>query len=1181
MSRRNHVRSQARSRINALFPSLRIAWLLAAGLAAAVGIPRTSIRSAEPPPVTAPTAVGTTPSVAAPPRFADEIAPLLKNRCVKCHGPALRENGLSLSTAAGVRIGGRSGPAVAPHDLNGSLLWQRISTDEMPPEDPLPASEKSLIQRWINAGAPGLAPAPRTGSAPARGNADSTADSAANSAAARADSLTADRVDADHWSFRPLVRPALPEVRDTSRVRTPIDRFIQAALEREGLGIGEPAAPHVLARRLHYIVTGLPPVDAATSADSASATDAHSASPPFANQTSAEIERLIERLLASPQYGPRWAKFWLDAAGYADSNGYFNADTDRPLAYRYRDYVVRSWNADRPLDQFIREQLAGDELARFRGDAPDSLADIERLEATHFLRNGQDGSGESDGNPDEVRADRYYALESCQQIVAGALLGLTFQCAKCHDHKFEPLSQRDYYRLQAIFYPAFPIENWVKPNDRYVIAALPGEMEAWQSRLRELDQRLADAGAALRTWQSMNRPRGEPLFVDSFAGDAGPLDQRWSATAPGDDRPGGAIPVKVAGAEAAPGAAADAPAAAPSARPRNGVLEIVEGGGAGNRWLSTRTRFDWTPENEGEAIQATFDLVDNRVPGKGAPAERVGYYVALHDYHDDSPQTGGNLLIDGHPSAATAVIVDYPGSDARPVGQIGGVGYQPGRNFGVRITNAGAGRYRLEHLVDGFPEGQSVTLTAADLPDGGFGFEYCCGRSFVVDNVAIERMPAIGKNNAPDKQGNPDRGAALRAAVDEARQARDQLANAKPGKIAWQSDVSPTPPPVRLLTRGNYATPGETVEPGPPSVLADADNPFTLHSNAPPPRAGQSEGNVAASPRPTTGRRLAFAQWLTRPNSRPAALVARVQVNRLWQHCFGAGLATSVDNLGLSGAAPSHPELLDWLAAELIDSGWSVKHMLRLLLHSAVFQQSSRVSVAAGQRDPSNRLCSRFAPRRLEAEAIRDGMLAASGELDSRLGGPYVPTARNGDGEVLPDESTPGARRRSLYLYQRRTQLVSLLTLFDAPSIVFHSAQRPRSATPLQALALWNSPFAIRRAESAAHVVAAHVVAAHVVAAHGSTLGAGRDTDQLQLETLYARVLGRRPSDHERLQSLAFLDSQTSALRGEPIAGQTRNDDSQRNGERQRNGEQDKARERAWRDLAQALFASNEFLYLE
>ena len=198
-------------------------------------------------------------------------------------------------------------------------------------------------------------------------------------------------------------------------------------------------------------------------------------------------ERLVDRLLASPRYGERWGKFWLDASGYADSNGYFNADTARPLAYRYRDYVIRAFNADRPLDQIVREQLAGDELAGHRPGADATPATINLLVATHFLRNGQDGTGESDGNPDEVRADKYAVLEGAIQIIGTSLFGLTLQCAKCHDHKFEPVTQREYYQLQAILYPAFNVEHWLKPNERTVIAGLPEEMRPWRLNEKTID----------------------------------------------------------------------------------------------------------------------------------------------------------------------------------------------------------------------------------------------------------------------------------------------------------------------------------------------------------------------------------------------------------------------------------------------------------------------------------------------------------------------------------------------------------------------------------------------------------------------------------------------------------------------------------------------------------------------
>ncbi len=254
---------------------------------------------------------------------------------------------------------------------------------------------------------------------------------------------------------------------DRRRIRTAVDLFIQKALEDRGLSLAPDADRATLIRRVSFNLTGLPPQPDEVNT--------------FAGDLDPEAyEKLIDRLLASPRHGERWGKFWLDASGYSDSNGYFSADTNRPLAYRYRDYVIRMFNASRPLDQIVREQLAGDELAGHRSgiDAPPGTIDL--LTATHFLRNGQDGTGESDGNPDEVRADRYAVLDGAIQIIGSSLLGLTLQCARCHDHKFEPVTQREYYQLQAILYPAFNVEHWVNPNDRITIAGSPDEMLRWQ-----------------------------------------------------------------------------------------------------------------------------------------------------------------------------------------------------------------------------------------------------------------------------------------------------------------------------------------------------------------------------------------------------------------------------------------------------------------------------------------------------------------------------------------------------------------------------------------------------------------------------------------------------------------------------------------------------------------------------
>jgi hypothetical protein len=995
-----------------------------------------------------------------------DIGPLLKKHCVKCHGPAKQEGKLNLSTAAGVLRGGSDGKTVVPHDLAASLLWQKVSEGEMPPDKPLAESDRERLKQWIVAGAPGLAKAAKTGPSDA----------------------------ADHWAFRSLQAPAVPSEPGGHNA---IDAFLLAELQKHQLQFSPAADRHTLIRRLSLDLLGLPPQPEEIAA--------------FVGDHSPNAyERLVDRLLASPHYGERWGKYWLDAVGYADSNGYFNADTDRPLAYRYRDYVIRAFNRDTPLDQFICEQLAGDELASWQPGSDGSPEIIELLEATHFLRNGQDGSGESDGNAEEVRIDRYTALESLMQTSATALLGMTIQCAKCHDHKFEPITQQDYYRYQAIFYPVFNLEKWIKPAERFVLAPLPGEKETWEQRRQELAEKVTRLQAEFAAWSREHRPHGMVLLEDDFS--APQLGSHWSNSAPDDDGPAGQPPVQI-DSDVAPGAVI-----------ADGALRIIESGAAGDRWLSTRARFDWTPEQPGEAIQVTFDLVDAKL-ADGKPAERIGYFIALHDYNDNSSVAGGNLLIDGNPSGGTTVHLDYPGDDSKASGEITSTPYTAGRNYGVRVTNQGKGKYTLQHVVDGIAEEKGLALAAADLPDGGFGFEYCCGRSFIVDNVRVERFTpddVAGQTNLEEfaKQLKQQR-----AALDEAQKEREQLEKNPLGKIAWASDIARDPPEVFLLERGNYAARKEPVPAAPPAVLSDASNAFSEQSTP-----------------STTGRRLAFARWLTAPASRPAALLARVQANRLWQHHFGMGLVATPENLGVSGSPPSHPELLDYLAAELVRGGWSVKSLHRQILLSAAYQQSSQASEASLTADPDARLLSRYPLRRLDAEAIRDSMLAASGELDRQLFGSYVATSRDGAGEVVVPEDRPGARRRSIYLYQRRTQVVSLLAVFDSPSIVFNSLSRPRSTMPLQSLTQLNSPFALNRAEHLA-----------------SKLTAQQPDDEVaRLHAAFVATLGR-PATAEQLDAAqALLHEQRLAYAEQPSAD-----------------------ELAWRDLCQMLLASNAFLYFE
>ena len=907
--------------------------------------------------------------------------------------------------------------------------------------------------------------------------------------------VASDTEQAEHWSFRRLTSSPPPKVTNAGDVRTAVDRYLLAALEKAGLAFSPEADRYTLLRRLSFDLIGLPPTPEEIDAF-------------IGDERPEAYERCVDRYLASPHYGERWGKWWLDAAGYADSNGYFSADSDRPLAYRYRDYVVAAFNRDQPFDQFLREQLAGDELSGYRPGAELRPDQVEPLVATHFLRNAQDGTGESDGNPDEVRADRYSVLEGAQQIIGSALLGLTLQCARCHDHKFEPVTQAEYYQLQAILAGAFDPEHWVKPHERQVVTASAAELAAWEAQTRQIDEGVARSRSEFAAWVREHRPRGQVLFEDHFDSPER-LAERWTNTAPGDDAPAGSPPVQV-GAASAPGALA-----------QDAALRIIESGGGANRWLSTVASFDWTPDELGGSIEAIFDLIADKVAAADPPAARIGYYVGLHDYNDNGSTPGGNVLIDGNPAGGAAVHVDYPGADSRAVGAVGVSGYVPGRNYGVRITNRGEGNYQLEHLVDGLPEEKSVTLKEADLAVGGFGFEFCCNRSFIVDNVVIESIsPPQSEATAEYLKVYAQKRQELEAAVAELNRRRTE----RPGRAAVVIDVSPTPPDWFLLVRGNYGKRGPKVDPGVPAVLSEASNPYAL----------AVEPGAASS-----GRRLALARWLTQPGSRPAALVARVTVNRLWQQHFGVGICSTPENLGISGSPPSHPELLEHLAEQFVRDGWRLKSLHRSIVLSTAYRQSSLPREDALRIDADNRLLWRWPLRRLEAEDLRDAALAVSGDLDGTMGGRYVPTDRNAAGEVLVDENKPGGRRRSVYLQQRRTQTLSVLEVFDAPSIVTNCTRRSSSTIPLQSLSALNSAFAVARARGLAARLA------------------GQPTEEM-VRRAFLLVAGRPPRDEERAAAERFLRTQPSHHADRPDA------------ERQ-----------AVVDFCQMLLASNAFLYVE
>jgi hypothetical protein len=825
------------------------------------------------------------------PSFEREIQPLLAARCGECHNQQKRSGKLNLASAIGIARGGESGLIVAPGRLDDSRLWQKVADEEMPPDQPLAEAERALLAGWIERGAHGLP----------NGDVGRAGDGR------------------DHWAFQPVKDPSIPPVRDARRARTDLDRFLLAKLEAAGLTLSPEASRTTLIRRVCFDLTGLPPTPAEIAAY-------------LADESPLAYERMLERYLSSPHYGERWGGHWLDAAGYADSNGYFNADTVRPLAYRYRDYVIRSIAADKPLDRFITEQLAGDELAGHRPGADITPELIDLYTATHFLRNAQDGTDSSDGNPDELLLDRYSVLEGTVQIIGASLLGLTFQCARCHDHKFEPITQKEYYQFQAIFYPGYNPDQWVKAAERVVTVGTRAERDAHAAKSQAVDREVK----SLR---------------ESLAAAAAPLGQQ---------------------------------------------------------------------------------LVTERLAP--LPADERDALLAARDKPQDQRSEAELALLAAHQDA-------------------------------LEISDA--------HLD--------------------------------------ERFPQL---------------AALRQSV-EAQVAKAEATRPAPlEQLAVFTEVADAPAEHHVLERGLYRAPGEVAPPGVPQALCGA--------------GGQSNYQIVApTERFSSGRRLALAKWLTSPDQ---PLTARVLVNRVWQHHFGVGIVSTSDNLGYTGAEPTHPELLDYLAARFVESGWSLKKLHRLIMTSAVYCQSSEAEATAQAADPKNHWLARFPVRRLDAEALRDAMLAVSGEIDPAMYGPYVPTTRLDDGSVAPKDDTPGAMRRSLYLEHRRTQMPSLLETFDAPIMVTNCSRRQPSTVPLQSLALLNSEFVLARAEALADRLARE---------------AG-DPIECRLSHAFLLVYARGPRDDERAAAQEFLTTQ-GALYAE-------------------NPDRDRL---VWRDLCQMLLASNPFLYVE
>jgi hypothetical protein len=939
--------------------------------------------------------------------FDRQVAPLLVQHCLDCHGGPKPKGRLDLSRHRDAMAGGKSGAVVLPGKAGESRLIAYVEADRMPPKRPLAAADKEVLRAWVAGGAVwGTDPID-----PFR-------------------FTTARRAGYDWWALQPVRRPPAPAVRDAAWGRTPIDAFVLSRLEARGLHPAPEADRRTLIRRLSFDLLGLPPspeeVDAFV----------RDASP-------GAYERLVDRYLASPQYGVRWARHWLDVVRFGESNG-FEFDEFRSAAWPYRDWVVDALNADLPYDQFARLQLAGDVL---RPDDPDAIR------ATGFLVAGAyDTVGQTQQSQAMRRVVRQDELEDLVGIVGQAFLGLTVHCARCHDHKFDPVRQADYYRLTAAL-------GGVRHGERTLPLPPPQAADA-RRRLDRLEGELADLeGAARFEILAERRARQArapvPLAAWDFAERA--RDQRGELDA--TLRPGARL---VRAGLKVDGDPTSYAATVPLAHDLKAkTLEA---------WVTLK---NLTQQGGGVvALQSldgeTFDALvfGEREPGRWmagseefrrtqsfrGPAETEAAGRPVHlalTYAEDGTITAyRDGRVYGTPYKAPGVVT-----------------FKAGRAevlFGLRHAPAGgnrllAGVIHRARLYD-------RALTPAEVAESAAA------------GAAIAPL-AIAARLSPEAQV---RQAQLLVDI---RKLEADLAGADRPVYA----VTPRQPEVaRVLVRGNPQQPAEVVSAGGVAALAGSSAEFGL-----PPDAPEAE------------RRRRLAAWVT---DRRNPLFARVIVNRLWHYHFGVGLVDTPNDFGFNGGRPSHPELLDWLAAELAERGFSLKAVHRVIVLSATYRQSSRWNEAAARVDAGDRLLWRKAPLRLEAEMVRDTILSVSGRLNQRMGGPSFQdfVVRNAPGTpanlYTPADPTGWEfDRRTLYRAWARAGRSRLLDALDCPDPAATAPSRAVTTTPLQALALMNNALILREAQQFAGRLARE---------------AGPDVDA-QVRRAYLLALGRPPDNDE------------------------------------------------------------------
>lgn len=972
---------------------------------------------------------------AAPVDFRREIQPVLSEHCFHCHGPdeAARKGGLRLDVREAALVGGESGEAaVVPGEPNQSLLLTRILShdpDEImpPPREKKPMSPEAIevLRRWISEGAEY----------------------------------------AEHWAFVAPLRPPVPERSESKTPPShPIDAFVRQRLAQEGLKPAPPAPASALARRLYLDLIGLPPspADVKAFADAA-AVDRVQA-----------VTDLVERLLAQPAFGEKWARHWLDLARYADSNGY-EKDVPREQ-WAWRDWVIKAFNDDLPYDQFIITQVAGDMKP---GATQDDWV------ATGYLANNminEEGAIVAEQFRVDGMFDRMDALGK-------GVLGLSLQCAQCHTHKFDPITQEEYFGLYAFVNDAFDAQSWVyRDEQQRQLHTLQAAQAALDEKARQM---VPDWATRLAAWEENARRE-----LAAMAWTLQPIKDSGAVSGLNHPSPLADGSMMILGHRTMGDTVYFiGDAALPTATGLR--LEILTHGdlpfnGPGRSedgtWALSELTVEFRPPGtEGwQKISLTRPSADYSNPeGEIDPAWRTGA-------DKDKPRRHGPVAfaIDG--DAATAWRADR-GPGRRNASSVGvfsfaePVRFPTGTEIKISLLNnmAGGGSSGAKNNMIGRIR---FSLTVAPEPHAG---------SIEADVLALLAVPA-DKRSAEEQTRVFRAWMAAESAVAPLVAKRAALWEEYPQAPTSVLHLAQRPPanhrPTQLLERGVWNQPKHEVRPHVPAVLHD------LPEDRPPDR-------------------LAFARWLV---DRRSPLAARVMVNRVWQTVFGLGLVETSEDFGTRAAPPSHPELLDWLAVEFMESGWSLKRLLRLITTSATYQQDAHADEEARERDPANRLLARGPRFRLEAEVVRDAALAISGLLTQKVGGPSIfpPVPENllshsfASVDYWQVAEGPERYRRALYVFRRRSMPDPVLASFDAPNADTACARRPRSNTPLAALAGLNEPVFVEAARSLALRV----------------LREGGDDDASRVDYTFRLCVARQPSAAERAAVLALLQDRRRAL---------------------------------------------------